>query len=222
MKYEDDVLYVAGGATGNAYFYDVRTGVDVIRPCVLVAAPTASFINDVVVTEDAAYFTNSQAARLYRVPIRNDRPVCEPEVIELSGDWEQVPNAFNANGIDEWSVGNKLVVINGTLGALYAVDPESGVADEVELLGDVTLTAGDGILVRGTEISVVRNRFNEIVQLRAVWDLSVARESRTITDKDFEIPTTIAYFGNRLYTVNAKFGQMGPDVPYEIVKVDGR
>jgi hypothetical protein len=50
-------LFVAGAGTGNAYVYDAN-GAALIRTYNLGTAPT--FINDVVVTPDAAYFTDSQ------------------------------------------------------------------------------------------------------------------------------------------------------------------
>ena len=59
-------LFVAGASTGNAYVYDATTGA-LIETYQLATAPT--FINDVVVTRDAAYFTDSSKPVLYKVPI---------------------------------------------------------------------------------------------------------------------------------------------------------
>src|SRR5262245_13218038 len=59
-------LFVAGAGSGNAYVYDAKTGA-LIRTYNFATAPT--FINDVVVTNDAAYFTDSMKAVLYRVPL---------------------------------------------------------------------------------------------------------------------------------------------------------
>jgi hypothetical protein len=51
------LLFVAGGPTGAAYVYDTRSGASV---AVYQLAPSGtSLINDVVVTRDAAYFTDS-------------------------------------------------------------------------------------------------------------------------------------------------------------------
>jgi hypothetical protein len=86
---------------------------------------------------------------------------------------------------------------------------------------DTTLTAGDGILLQGRELSVVRNQLNEIAVLRLSPDLTSATLVETLTDPDFAVPTTVAAFGSALYAVNARFGTAGPDVPYEVVRVDG-
>ena len=65
---ENDLLFVAGGATGQAYVYDLETKKTVK---VYDLAPAgASFINDVTLTRDGAWFTNSRAGELYRIPIR--------------------------------------------------------------------------------------------------------------------------------------------------------
>src|SRR2546423_2568997 len=50
------LLFVAGGFTGQAYVYDLRTGADVAM-FQLVAPGTAAVINDVIVTKGAASFT---------------------------------------------------------------------------------------------------------------------------------------------------------------------
>ncbi|MBA2294465.1 MAG: hypothetical protein H0W16_04960 [Actinobacteria bacterium] len=44
---------------------------------------------------------------------------------------------------------------------------------------------------------------------------------RTITDPDFDVPTTIDRFGNHLYAVNARFGTPNADTAtYAVVHAD--
>ncbi len=76
-------LFVAGGATGNAYVYDARTGA-LLRTYTLATAPT--FVNDVVVVRDAAYFTDSQRAVIYRVAIGRGGALGAAETTPLGGD----------------------------------------------------------------------------------------------------------------------------------------
>jgi hypothetical protein len=52
-------LFVAGGATGQAFVYDARTGADLASDQ-LAPAGAATFVNDVVVTAKAAWFTDSR------------------------------------------------------------------------------------------------------------------------------------------------------------------
>ena len=62
IKVDRGLLFVSGGATGDAYVYDADSGAEVAA-FDLTDGP--AFINDVTVTRDAAWFTNSQAAGLW-------------------------------------------------------------------------------------------------------------------------------------------------------------
>lgn len=215
LKHSHGQLFVAGGPTGLATVYDAADGSTV--ETLQLGNPEDSFINDVIVTRDAAWFTNSFQPFLYRVPWRNGVQTGPVETVPLSGDWMQVPGAFNANGIAATENGKELVVINSVVGKVYRVDPATGAASEI--VADRQLTAGDGILLRGNELSVVRNRLNEVVVLKLSGDLSSAATTAVLTDPDFAVPTTLARFGGDLYAVNARFG-LAPG-PFTIVKVDG-
>ena len=148
IKVERGLLFVSGGATGDAYVYDADSGAEVAT-FDLTNGP--AFINDVTVTRDAAYFTNSQAAELYRVALGpGGAPTGDVETIPLTGDWQQVAG-FNANGIAATPDGRTLLVINSTTGILYAVDAATGEATAVDA-GGALLTQGDGILLQGSTL----------------------------------------------------------------------
>src|SRR5919109_580582 len=122
-------LFVAGGPTGRAFVYDGRGG-DLLAEYVLTTGPT--FVNDVVVTREGAYFTDSVQQQLYRVPLGPGGALgTEAETIPLSGDIAYVPG-FNVNGIDATPSGKTLVVVQSNLGKLFTVDPRTGVADEID------------------------------------------------------------------------------------------
>jgi hypothetical protein len=210
-------LCVAGGATGQAYVYDTRTGAEVASYQLTTAQSV--FINDVIVTRDAAYFTNSAAPEIYRVPLdRNGEPGDTAQTIPLSGDWQQVAG-FNANGIEATPNGTWLIIVNSTTGLLYRVDPATGVATEIDL-GGATVTAGDGLLLQGKTLYVVLNRFNQIAVVRLDNDLTAGEVTGTITDPDFDVPTTVARFGSSLYAVNGRFTTPPtPQTEYQIVRV---
>ena len=99
-------LFVAGGPTGQAYVYDTGSGALLAT---YTLTPPGTFVNDVIVTGEAAYFTDSARAVFYRVALgpggRVD-PSATPQEIPLSGDWQQVPG-FNANGIEGRRTGNR-------------------------------------------------------------------------------------------------------------------
>lgn len=221
LKYDErtGLLFVAGGPTGFAYIYNGETGenVDEIQ---LTTGP--SFINDVVVTRDAAYFTNSQQPVLYRVPLENNGDLPESltvEEIPLSGDYVFTPGAFNANGIAATPNGDTLIIVNSVDGVLYNVDPDTGVATRIDL-GGASVPNGDGILLQGKTLYVVQNQLNQIAVVNLNSNLTEGTIVDTITDSDFRVPTTIARFGNSLYAVNARFGTPPtPDTEYEVVRV---
>ncbi len=208
-------LFVAGGPTGKGFVYDTATG-DLIAEYQF-ADPAATFVNDVIVTEDAAYFTDSRQPAIYRVALGPDgAPTDEVETITVSGDFVFESGVNNLNGIDATPNGETLIVVSSAQEALFTVDPETGVTNQIDL-GGVAMTNGDGILLDGKTIYVVQNRLNQIAVIRLAPDLSSGEVVDVITDPDFVVPTTIAEHGNRLYAVNAKFGVQTTE--YEVVQV---
>ena len=132
---------------------------------------------------------------------------------------------FGANGISTTPTGGDLLVINSGTGVLYRVDPATGVATAVDL-GGTSLTMGDGMLRHGRLLYVVRNRINEIAVIRLDRTGSSGELVRTITADDldestsFDVPTTVAKFGGKLYLPNARFGTTAtPDTDYWVTKV---
>jgi sugar lactone lactonase YvrE len=221
MKYDErtGLLFVAGGNTGYAYIYDGKTGANVAE---IQLSTLPSFINDVILTREAAYFTNSFQPVLHRVPLaRNGKLPPDPagEEIPLGGDYQFTPGAFNANGIAATRDGKTLIIVNSTEGALYQVDPVTGTATRIDL-GTGAVPNGDGILLQGRTLYVVQNRLNQIAVVRLNHDFVAGTIVETITSPLFRVPTTIARFGDHLYAVNARFGTPPtPDTEYEVVRV---
>lgn len=196
---------------------------------ILPRLPTVSFggrshLNDVIVTRQAAYFTNSFEKVFYRVPLGPKGELPDPAevlAVPLSGDFVQVPGAFvfNSNGIEASENGERLVIVNSVRGEIYRVDPLSGQADLIDLGGE-SVSFGDGLLLRGPNLFVVRNQLNqiEVVEMDKEWSTGTIVD--TITNPNFRIPTTAATFGNALYLVNARFNVAPtPDTDYEAVRV---
>lgn len=216
-------LYVAGGPLGEAYVYDASTG-DTVATYAL-TDESSTFVNDVIVTRTAAYFTDSFRPVLYKVPLGPGGGVpaaADVEEIPLGGDFPVDAQGFNANGIVATPDGRALIVVSSAVGRLYRVDPATGEATEIDLGGD-TVPAGDGLVLQGRTLYVVQNFLNQIgvVQLDPRLTAGVLREP--IDSASFRIPTTADVFGPYLYAVNARFDTTpGPDVEYEIVQVRRR
>ncbi len=214
-----DRLFIAGGPTGEARVVDAATG-DLIQSYQLTTEP--SFINDVVLTRDAAWFTDSQQAQLYKLPLGPGGALPDPDAVEtlpLTGDWVQQAG-FNANGIEETPNHQALLVIQSATGILFRVDPDTGVATAVDL-GGVTLTDGDGLLVVGRTLYVVQNFQNTVAVVKLNASGTSGELVDQLTDPDFQVPTTIARFGNGLYLPNARFDTPPtPDTEYSVVRID--
>ncbi|HSI81797.1 MAG TPA: hypothetical protein VK919_14225 [Solirubrobacterales bacterium] len=201
------VLFVAGGATGEAAAYDARTGAELAR---FELTTQETFVNDVVATHDAAYFTDSVNPVLYKVPLDGARAFGDVEVIPLTGDlvYEQ---GFNANGIDATPNGKSLVLVQSNTGELFEVDPVTGGTSEIDLGGE-TLTNGDGILLEANRrLWVVQNRDNLLTSVQLDRDLRSGTIVDRATHPSFDVPTTLARAGSRLALVNARFGIPGPE-----------
>jgi sugar lactone lactonase YvrE len=211
-------LFVAGAGTGNGYVYDAQTGAP-IRTYNFASAPT--FINDVVVTHDAAYFTDSQKAVLYKVPIGPGGALGDAQPINLGGGYVHVAGAFNLNGIDATPDGKTLIAVQTAGGGkLYRIDPATGVATLISLAGGESVPNGDGILLTGKTLYVVQNQLNKVAVIALAPDLGSGRVVTRLEDSALAVPTTIDDLGHRLYAVNARFGVMNPNTAaYQVVQL---
>ena len=187
--------------------YDSETG-ELVREVVV---PGQRFLNDVQVTRDAVYVTDSRSAEL--VVITDEGFTLLP----LTGDYVQ-PTGFGANGIRELP-GGDLVITSG--GVLYRVDPDTGVADRIEISGR-SLTSGDGLELRGSTLYVVYGFSTDEV---AVVKLKNGGRTGAVTgavgDPDaLDRPTTAVFAAGSLYTVNGRFSTPPtPTTTYDVTRV---
>ena len=144
--------------------------------------------------------------------------------ITLGGDWEQVANSFNANGIEATPDGRWLIVVNSTTGKLYRVDPQTGTAKEIDL-GGARVVEGDGVRLVGKTLYVVQPdvvqsdpslRRDKIVVVRLDPGFASGAIVREITSPLFRWPTTADVFGSRLYAVNAAFDEADQPGPVQL------
>jgi sugar lactone lactonase YvrE len=212
----NDLLFVAGGFTGEAYVYDLDSGATVAT---YQFATPPTVINDVTVTPDGAWFTDSLQAALFFVPVdRHGRPG-EFRTLELHGPAADISGEFNLNGIAATADGSTLVVAHSTNGALYTVDPETG--ESAEIAG-VSVPGVDGIVLQDRELWAVQGSSNQVAEVRLNRSLTAGSVEETITDRAFQTPSTAIRFDGRLAVVNAKFDTGLPPTAdqYEVVLVD--
>ncbi|MEU8380251.1 superoxide dismutase [Streptosporangium sp. NPDC048865] len=210
-------LFVAGGTGGDARVIDTRSG-KVLASYRL--ATGAAFVNDVVLTRDAAYFTDSTNPVLYKLPFGRGGALPDEAVkVPLSGDIVY-GTGINANGIAQTPDHRALLVVQSNTGNLFRVDPSTGAATLVDT-GAESLVNGDGLLLEGRTLHVVQNRLNTLTSLSLDRRATSGKVVRKLTDGRFDVPTTVASFRDRLYLPNARFATTPtPTTPYNVVAVE--
>jgi sugar lactone lactonase YvrE len=145
------------------------------------------------------------------------------QTIALGDGFDFIPGAFNANGIEATPDGATLIIVNSATGKLYKVEPLSGEATPIDLMGG-SVSSGDGLVLRGRTLFVVQNVLNQIAVVELKPGFSLGKITGLLTSPFFRVPTTAFVFGKALYAVNARFdqippGQPAPDDTFEVVRV---
>src|SRR4051812_24413866 len=102
LKYDSRTGYIfaSGAAYGDLNIIDSRTG-NRVTSFKLAQTPGPTFINDVILTPNAAFLTDSMRPVLYKVPLGMDGQLSTQDdvlVLPLSGDYVH-QTGFNLNGI---------------------------------------------------------------------------------------------------------------------------
>ena len=207
-------IWAAGGPTGDVHAFDARSG-----ELLATYHFSSGFLNDVVVTRQAVYVTDSRVQQLVVIPLppNGSLPAASTAfTLPLTGDIAYT-TGFNANGIV--AVGRSLVLVQSNTGMLFRVDPRTGMTRAVDL-GGASVTFGDGLERHGRTLYVVRNQLNRVDVFTLRDQATAARHVRTITSPDLAIPTTTAFIGGGLWTVNARFGTpVTPDTAYWLTRL---
>jgi Cu-Zn family superoxide dismutase len=114
------------------------------------------------------------------------------------------------------------VVVQSNTGKLFRIDTASKAVVEINLAGQ-TLTNGDGILLDGRTLYVVRNQQGLIVKVQLAEDFASGAVAGSTSDPSFIFPTTIARAGDRLLVVNSQFNNRGegrqPTLPFTLSSI---
>jgi sugar lactone lactonase YvrE len=211
-----DLLFVAGGFTGQGYVYNTLTGATVAT--YQFGAADTSLINDVTLTKDGAWFTDSFQPRLYFVPVDEAGVPGSFRTLQLTGPAAEISGQFNINGIRATPNGKTLIVAHSANGELYTVDPVSGASASI---AGVSVPNVDGIVLLGRQLWAVQNS-NQVTRVQLSPHLISGVIEAVITSDLFQVPATAARFGSRLAVVNAKFDTGFPPTAdhWEVVLVD--
>jgi len=172
--------------------------------------PTAGFINDLVITRNAVYATDSNNAQLAVVPLGRFGRLPAPSaatLLPLGGEFV-LASGFNNNGIvarNGW-----LIAVQSKTGILYRIDPKTG--DARKIVTTYVATNGDGLALRNGKLYVVRNQNNLVAVLNLGSDLLSATLVGEITSPgNLEVPTAATFALDKLWVVNARFGTPNPE-----------
>jgi sugar lactone lactonase YvrE len=217
---EEGRLFIAGGDTGRIFVYDTELA-NLVRRLDTPDAE-ATFLNDVVVTPDGdAYFTDSIRPVLFRVTSTGDGVGEAEPWLNFEGTPAEYEEGFNLNGIDATEDGRYLVVVQSNTGELFRIDTESKEVVKIDLGGE-TLANGDGLLLNGRTVYVVRNEQELIVPVKLSGEYISGEVGEPFTDPSFAFPTTIAKTDGRLLVVNSQFDKREgePELPFTVSSVE--
>jgi len=217
----NDRIWVAGGDTGAVTAYDAGSGEQLGRW----VTPGSVFLNDLTITRDAVYVTDTGRARLVVVPLGpgGELPTAAgATTLPLSGDMPFSTSGSNGNGIRALDESTLLVVHSGT-GGLFLVDAGTGDTRRVQVTGG-RLTGGDGLELGGGHLFVVRGTDDaSVTVLRLDADDATARVRQVLRDPAFDVPSTATFAGADLWVVNARFDTTPtPTTPYSLTRVTPR
>jgi hypothetical protein len=211
-------IWVAGGGpqlvgSGDVRVYDASSGalLATYQP------PGVGLLNDVAITRDAVYVTDSGFPQLVVIPLARDGALPAPPaatILPVVGDMLQTPG-INLNGIVFED--GALLVAQSTTGKLFRVDPATGIAAEFDL-GGVNLGYPDGLELLGHTLYVVRPFQNRVTVVSLGTRGGVVLGD--LTDPTLDIPSTATVAAGRLWAVNLRFTTPpGPTTPYWITQL---
>jgi hypothetical protein len=193
-------LFVAGAGTGRAWVYTRAHGRQ-LAAFRLAPSGADTFINDVVGHGAGAYFTTRGATRSSTA----SRSTSEAAHDDLTGIPLQAGN--NLNGIVATPDGRTLCRVQTNAGRLWRINPQTGAAT-----ADRPRRRAGRQRRRPAAVGPHALRRAQPRQPDRRRDLSsdLSRGlTRTIRSRNFDVPTTVARIGDRLYAVNARFGTTG-------------
>ena len=215
-----DRIWVAGvgpplNGNSDVRVYDASSG----ALLAMYQPPGVGLLNDVAVTRNAVYVTDSTSPQLVVIPLEKDgslTPSAAATTLPVVGDFVQMPG-FNLNGIV--AENGVLLVAQSEAGKLFRVDPATGVADELDL-GGTTLSYPDGLELLGHTLYVVRPFDNRVTVVKLGMQLASGVVLGDLSDPSLDIPSTATVAAGRLWAVNLRFTTPPePTTPYWITQL---
>jgi Cu-Zn family superoxide dismutase len=213
-------LFIAGAGTGKIFVYNTRTRALLGQ---FDNNEATTFLNDIAITNNGtAYVTDSLDPTLYRVTTDRRGNLHFEAWLDFTGTPFVYQPGFNANGIVASPDGRYLVIVQSNTGKLFRVNIATREVTEVDL-GGATVTNGDGLVLQGHTLYVVRNQNALIVKVRMSGDFGSGRVISSTGDPSLHFPTTAAIAHGRMLVVNSQFDRRcpgcTPDLPFTVSSI---
>jgi Cu-Zn family superoxide dismutase len=212
-------LWVAAGATGRVAVLNADTGA-VLK--ILEAPPVPlgqqPFVNDLILAGGYVYVTDSNRPILYRARAGTTIGALEPW-LRLDGTAVRYQDGTNLNGVVASADGRTLVTVQSNTGKLFRIDIATRAVREIS---GVSVRNGDGLVLSGTTLHVVRNANGQVDRVAMNAALTSGRVTSSLKDPEFRFPTTAALQGGQLLVVNGQLDKSRdppPVLPFTIVRV---
>ncbi|MEE8600297.1 SMP-30/gluconolactonase/LRE family protein [Euzebya tangerina] len=213
-------LFVAGRDSNRFFVYDTEDGgllADLTPP-----EAERTLLNDIAVTPEAAYVTDSFRDTLFRILLDGEEIGDIEPWLDLSETPIEYESGFNLNGVEVTTDGQTLLTVQYNTGQLYRIETSTGAIEEVDLGGEA-LRTGDGMVLDGRTLHVVLGGPGEIVTVALSEDLRRGEIVDRTTSEEWRAPTTIAATGEDLLVVNSQLNMTGadeqPTLPFSITSV---
>ena len=175
------------------------------------------FLNDVVVGPDgAAYVTDSTTPRIFRIAGEDGDWTATLWAADDAPGAPQQGEGFGLNGIEVAPDETSLVVVKTNSGELWRYDLETAAPVRIDS-GGADLSSGDGLVVQGRTLVVVRNQAHELAYLRLARDASSARFVTSVATDPDRLLTTADVTHGRLLLVDSQFDETPPTQDSEVV-----
>jgi Cu-Zn family superoxide dismutase len=211
-------LWVAGARTGSMHVVDIAPGDRLAR---FTTPAGAWLINDVALTADAAYFTDTLRPVLWRVARDSVADAALEPWLSFEGTALEYGEEPNLNGIVATPDGRYLIVVLMKTGRLFRIDTLTRDVATIDT-GASALDGGDGLALVGQRLFLVRQSAGEVVALDLSPDLSAASEVKRIKPAELAWPATIAVRGDRLIVANSQLNRRAsgnPILPFSLVSI---
>ena len=103
-------------------------------------------------------------------------------------------------------------MVQSNTGRLFRIEIETRDVTEIDL-GGASVSGGDGLVLSGRTLYVVRGALTRIDELALSEDYDRGELVRVITDPSLNVPTTAALADGRLLVVNSQFAARSGAVP---------